>query len=939
MTPLQRLETLDASISALHHGQPTLVAGLAPARLRQRFFNDLALFWNEAPRGSQSRCQRLHKLRQEQLLAELELRLADQTLDYQHISLLRTYLELPLPWQRPHLPSELKAQAYRPVFSSLSPQRRLALPGTLILVADGPEGSDAIPGKVTGKALLCSLAHGIEGFDSLAELHVELCERLDDWLQIQPFLQMLPRTEDQQWLMQADRLRYEWFADDLVAQQVRDLTDCQHQRLTLAWQAAWQHAQLPDLDKLGATLASQQSLTGLMSSKHALATRYALLLEKHLPAWLRNTPPQGLAHIMQTMQELAGAITQAAAPGLLTLDQFRERHHLQAWVRARLAKQLARTLAISIPPQRICISVTLARRRGPLLNPLSPSSYIAAAARPQVGDTVEMVAVTYRLDELALLNISWFDVDYWLTARVHDDTGAPLANLSPEQVRTLVRKLDAGSGYERYLRTHLLDSPSANWRMEAHGNINRARMRAEAAKARYVGHFLPGQQEQGYHWAKAVVDYPDSSSRPPIDGQHIVVRQLVVDGHTLQGVLLLNAESPNQPSLVIYTPDAPDRRAWREFRNARDMLRAVRGNPALQQYFIQRAPGADARRLETLFSKGRLGPHVQRPIIPGNLFNALYRAEVHALIAEADTNSRSNREVLGEFGLATLRLILDLVSLVLPAPAMSALAFGRMGISIWDGFEAMEKNDHEATLHHAIAALSHASDGLNSFAGSTLMRRALRGLPPQPPRPLPQTHAATVDLAKLRYRIEGVHGEQVYEYISATPGPDRYFVKDSQGRVYNVHFDGQRWRALDPRQPDAYVQLPVKRLADGSWVVDSPVLWYDGLPDIEQLLADCRLAPPREGVPVESEADLFDANGQLYLQLADNQLPVRRHLLAGHYHLQIAGQALSTVKAWAVLRQQDGQWRIRVRQPGRSSDWLALPADYSASLGSNRSSR
>lgn len=81
---------------------------------------------------------------------------------------------------------------------------------------------------------------------------------------------------------------------------------------------------------------------------------------------------------------------------------------------------------------------------------------------------------------------------------------------------------------------------------------------------------------------------------------------------------------------------------------------------------------------------------------------------------------------------------------------------------------------------------------------------------------MPQTHAATVDLAKLRYRIEGVHGEQVYEYISATPGPDRYFVKDSQGRVYNVHFDGQRWRALDPRQPDAYVQLPVKRLADGS---------------------------------------------------------------------------------------------------------------------------
>ena len=45
------------------------------------------------------------------------------------------------------------------------------------------------------------------------------------------------------------------------------------------------------------------------------------------------------------------------------------------------------------------------------------------------------------------------------------------------------------------------------------------------------------------------------------------------------------------------------------------------------------------------------------------------------------------------------------------------------------------------------------------------------------------------------------------------------------------------------------------------------------------------------------------------------------------------------VMAWAVLSRQDGQWRIRVRQPGRSSDWLTLPADYSANLGSSRSSR
>lgn len=939
MTPLQRLEALDTQITELQRGPPELATGLAPTALRQRFFGDLALFWSEADESGQTRQQRLQQLRHEQLLAELELRLADKTLDDDHIALLRTSLALPLPWQRQHLPAEHRAQFYRPVFSSLSPNRRLALPGALVLIADGPPGTAATPGETTGKALLCSLSHGIEAFASLADLHVELCERLDDPLQSEPLLQLLPRQEDRQLIQRADRLRYEWFAEDMVAQQARDLIDVQRQRLMLAWRGAWEPDQAPDPEDVKRLLNEQQALLGLMGSQRALATRYALLLEKHLPSWLRNASARSLAHIMQTLQELAGAITQAAAPGILTLEQFNNRNHLLAWVRDRLGHALRREHGIHTPAEHIRIHVTLARRRGPLLHPLQPSSYVAAASRPHVGDTVELVPVSYGLDELALLNIAWFDVDYWLTARVQHEDGSALPGLTPLKVKQLVRELDAGSGYLHYLRHQLLDSFAGQWRMQAHGNINRARMHAEAAKARYAKHFLEDPLEQGYRWARAIIHYPNSNWRPTIETHRIVVRQLLIEGHTLQGVLLLNAEVASVHSLVVYTPDAPDRRAWREFRNTRELLRTLRNTPTLRQYLIQRAPHADGERFDKLMRKGRLGPYVERPVITGNVYEARYQAEVQALMAEANANSRSNNEVLGEFGLATLRLILDLVSLVLPAPALSALAFGRMAISIWDGLDAMHRDDHEAVLHHAIAALSHTTDGLNSFAGSTLMRRALRGLPPQPPRPLPKTIEAPIDISKLRYRIDGVYGEEVYEQISEIPGPDRYFVKDNQGRLYNVNFDGHRWRALDPRQPDAYVQLPLKRLRDGTWVVDLPVLWHDGLPDLQHVLDDCRLQPARDGLPIAAEADLFDDDGQLYLQLAGRQLPVRRHLLAGHYHLVLAGHTLGAVHAWAVLRRQDGQWRIRVRQPGRSSDWLALPVDYSDNRGSSRSSR
>lgn len=682
MTPLQRLEALDQQLIALEQGKPELASETQPASLRQLFFGDLAAFWNDPVEAGRNRLGQLRELRHEQLLAELELRLADQTLDYSHISLLRTSLALPQPWQRSHLPDAHRAQVYRPVFYRSSPHGRLPLPGALVLVANAPQGPAADPSTATGQALLCSVSHGVEGFASLAELHTELCERLDAPLQSRPLLQLLPRLEDQQ-----------------------------------------------------------------------------------------------------------------------------------------------------------------------------------------------------------------------------------------------------------------LTSSAARWRMQHHGNINRARMRAEAAKARYARQFLDDTHERGYRWVKAVTDHPDNDWRPTIDEQRIEVRQLIIDGHTLQGVLLINAERDNNPSLVLYTPDAPDRRAWREYPDTRALLKTLRSTPSLRKYLIERAPLADGKRLDTLVRKGRLGPNVQKPMITGNLFDALYKAQVHAMIAEADTNSRSNRELLGESGLATLRLVLDIISLVLPAPAMSALAFGRMSISLWDGFEALDKEDYAATFQHAMAALSHSADGFSSFAASPLMRRAMRGLPPQPPRPMPATHEAAVDVSRLRYRIDGVHGEEVYEQVNRGPGPARYFVKDSQGRLYNVHFDGYRWRVLDPRQPDAYVQLPIKRLRNGDWVVDSVVLWHDGLPDVAQLLEAVRLQPPLEGEAVAGEADLHDAAGHLYLQLGAHQLPVRRHLLTGHYHLLLPEKAEGAVHAWAVLRQQGGQWRIRVRQAGRSSDWLALPQHYSASLGSNRSSR
>lgn len=228
-------------------------------------------------------------------------------------------------------------------------------------------------------------------------------------------------------------------------------------------------------------------------------------------------------------------------------------------------------------------------------------------------------------------------------------------------------------------------------------------------------------------------------------------------------------------------------------------------------------------------------------------------------------------------------------------------------------------------LNHAYNALSYINDAGTSLASTGMMRRIMRGMPKQPPMPLPQRFSVAAPTGSLRYRIDGVYGEQVYEKVSSFEGFSEYFIQDADKRYFKVSFDGRRWRAIDPNQPDAYLTQPIKRLANGNWVIDSPVLWYDGLPDLQRLFEDCRAQVPLDGSPVDGVDGLFQAADQFYLHTRRGKLPLRRHLLPGHYHLPIPGAEEAGVVPWAVLRWQGGQWRIRVRQAGRSSDWLPLP--------------
>lgn len=928
---LQQFIAFDQQLSDLLASPPSPDAQLPWLSARQRYFADLAQYWLDTDVTGQTRQARMTAVLREQMLAQITLRVGDHTLGSNHAELMETCIRLPLPWQRQHLGSAARPQVYRPVLDIGTPSWRSYLPGAFVIIEGGPEGRMPDPQQPSEYALLCSLSHGIEAFDDLAELHVELCERLDDPQQSQPLLRHMASDRDRDLALNAERLRYEWFSDDLLLAQAQVLIDGQRTRLTQVWEELAQRDPL-DRAQLASRLQQAVDLLPWAGSQSALQTRYGLLLERNSPAWLKNASPQALTHIMQTMQELVIAIDRAAAPGILSHEQFLDQNALNIWTCQQLRARLRHQYQFDIDPLEVHVSVTLARQRGPVMHPGLTSGYIPVASRPQVGDTIELVPRTYRLDELAALNVAWLDVDYWLTARVHRKDGSPIPEITAEQVKQLVRELNVGESYSQYLRLHLLESPTGHWRQERFVAIGKARMNAEAAKARYAGHYLEDPFERGYAWSRTVIDYPASAQRGAL-GHRLKVRQWMIDNHTVMGVLLITPEIAGLQRFVVYTPDAPDRRAWREYRNARHLLRTLRDKPALRDYLKERLPLADPAALERGILNGRLGPRVSTPEIIGDFQQALYRAEVHAALALVDASTHTKLELLGEFSLHALWVTLDLISLVLPNRALTPLSFARAALSVFDMAKAYRQDDRVGALKHLVEAFTHVNDAFNSIGGSTVVRRAIRGMPPTPPLTLPPALALKVDTSKLRYRVDGVQKEGIYEQASPYPGLTFYFVKDSAGRTYQVAFDGYRWRVLDPRQPDAYTKVPIKRREDGEWVVDSPVLWYDGLPDLHALLDDCRLAEVPSGIREASAAGLHRAGDRLYLLAGEHALPLRGHLLSDHYHLLMRSEPGAAVKPWAILRWQDQQWRIRVRQAGRSSDWLALPPAYSVSLG------
>ena len=253
-----------------------------------------------------------------------------------------------------------------------------------------------------------------------------------------------------------------------------------------------------------------------------------------------------------------------------------------AWFAETELSMALRDRGIEVPPQEL--GVRIVRR--------VPDSPVSQLISGFPHEDLPLTALAYR-------NIGNLATEHLQAIR---EDGSVREDVPAEVLREIVRELDLPTRYARYLDELLGNSVEGRSRRASHHALQAARMRFEAADARLAyfdrtepRSFQDDHQERGFHWVQAVLDHPSPSGRRKIDGHEIVVHQLTYQGAPLSGVFLLSArQSEAVRRVVLYTPDAPDGVAFREFGDRSELTREFLLDPRFEGYLLDRLPLAFA---------------------------------------------------------------------------------------------------------------------------------------------------------------------------------------------------------------------------------------------------------------------------------------------------------------------------------------------------------
>jgi hypothetical protein len=446
------------------------------------------------------------------------------------------------------------------------------------------------------------------------------------------------------------------------------------------------------------------------------------------------------------------------------------------------------------------------------------------------------------LHALAWRGLTAMDAVHLRTLR-HDGQ-AMAVPLTQAGLMGMVHDARVASRYRKHLESQLRTGPAGRLAKLTAVELAAARMRADAAQARlsyYLADeprsFMEDHAERGFRWVEAVLDHRTPADRKAIDGHEIVTRQLTYKGIPVNDIVVIGVrDARSVPRIVVYTPDAPDGVAFREFGDRQAMARAFLYAPAFREYLLDRLPAAFATWEPNSATRRFTGDRLAHWVL-GSPANAAYtlteepldEREVAADFIDAgyeamvDQRMHDTRHVESEaqahwtfspIGTHPVTgLVADLALSTLSAPARLRHALDRF----YDGVRSGDATGAYLAFTDAwVSGLELAGPLWAAGSGRAPLLRHTRGAAPQP--------------AHTRLALRGPRFEPRYaaRRLAANEVPDsegfhvvhgrRHVSQD--GRLYPVRFDDYNhvWRLERPEGSlDAAFTGPAVQRIGGEW--------------------------------------------------------------------------------------------------------------------------
>ncbi len=546
-----------------------------------------------------------------------------------------------------------------------------------------------------------------------------------------------------------------------------------------------------------------------------------------VPDWLKGRSDADRYQWSRALGAYNQAVLDAKAPDLTDVEVDENSKPLFDYARTKLRERLIADHDLTIEPDDVIIHTVHTQFTGFLMS----SARGAGPENAEVVTTFEQRSLT----QLSLNNIAFtdFKLRYKAQAR-HSVSGQPIDALTPSYIYDLVRELDVGQAYSNLVKSSLLTSAHGRLSAARYARVMQAQMRLDALEAKMAGDFLEdgtspaGQENRGYKWVMSVLDHPvDDEHRARVEGHQIQVQKLRINRIQLEGLLIIGVATTGAVSpVVIYTPDAPDGKCFREL-DRLEGLSAMLRDPSFRDYLAGMAPlDKQSEVKKALGAKWRTHT-TDSQLCTGNVFEAAYEAQINRMLEVIDKYTNTTEEVDWETVWKILKIAGETVLSFTPFKVAFPIATIRSTFAVAHGLrDAVQGNQKDAASYFVEAGLLL----LDLLPYSRTSKAKPPKIKPVEPRHFIDKYTGVINFdvrpampqlpsgSKLRTDgfYNGVH-EQVVN------GQSSFYVV-RQHKAYPVQPDhtNKVWRMIDLRHPNASAKTPMFPDANNVWRYHPP---------------------------------------------------------------------------------------------------------------------